>query len=105
MTEVMPEGARLIQNYLAAQEELRKAQEALRCAECAMSNAESALANWLMPKDMKPGEKIGVWMDDSLFQVELVKRESFSTDGSGSWIDYDPKVTVRTRGKHFGELG
>ena len=48
-----------------------------------------ALARWLMPDDMKVGEKIAVWHGSSLFQVELVSVG-------------EPIVTVRTRGKAFG---
>lgn len=101
MADVTSEGARLIAAFLAAQKSVDMARSALNSAECDRDNSERALAKWLMPSDMKPGEKIAVWHGDSLFQVELAPRESFSTEGGASHIDYEPKVTVRTRGKRF----
>jgi hypothetical protein len=47
-----------------------------------------ALAKWMLPEDVKEGEKIAVWFGDSLIQVEY------------GYEHTDPVVTVRARGKH-----
>jgi hypothetical protein len=104
MNELTGEGERLVSNYLAAQENLERAKSGVVGAECALDNAETNLAKWLMPTDMKPGEKIAVWRGDSLFQVELVSRESVSEDGGHRKFTLVPKITVRSRGKHFSDL-
>ena len=94
--EVVPGGRDLIENWLQAQEGLARAKRAVNGAECAEANAHSALAKWLKPDDMRPGEKVAVWMGDSLFQVEI------PLIGDGTALN--PKVTVRTRGHKFHEL-
>jgi|SRR5581483_1354338 len=101
--DVTREGERLLSCWLNAQEELQRAKNAVSRGECEVRNTESALAKWLMPPDMKPDEKIGVWVGDSLFQVELEPRDSFSGDGERH-VSYEPKVTIRTRGKNFWRL-
>lgn len=103
--DVTREGERVIQRWLDAQEDVKAAKSALTRAECEDANAHSALAKWLMPSDMKPGEKIGVWVGDSLFQVELVERKAYPAGVGGEpHITHEPKVTVRTRGKNFWRL-
>lgn len=86
MDDVTPEGAQLIKGWLQAQTREKDARSALNSAECATANARNALAKWLLPEDAKVGEKISVWMGDSLFQAE--RQETG-----------DPIVSVRTRGK------
>jgi hypothetical protein len=107
MSDLTSEGDRRVSIYLAAQENLRRAKSTLGSAECDASNAEASLAKWLMPSDMKPGEKIAVWRGDSLFQVELVPREAYAVGGDSDGkvvTDHVPKITVRLRGKNFGRL-
>lgn len=104
MSDVTREGSRLIATWLAASESLERARSSVNRASCDLANAEAALAKWLMPDDMKPGEKIAVWEGDSLFQVELAPRESFSHPDGERHVSHEPKVTVRTRGKHFSSL-
>ena len=103
--KVTSDGARFVARFLDAQKDLEHARNKVNSAECELHNAESALARWLAPPDIKPGEKIGVWVSDSLLLVEMVKRESYSADGNDlPHIDYDYKVTVRTRGKNHWRL-
>lgn len=107
MNDLVTEGERLVSAYLHAHEELERAKRDVTGSECSVRTAEEALAKWLMPADMKPGEKIAVWRGDSLFQVELVPRESYAVGGDEEGkvrIDHVPKVTVRKRGKHFYKL-
>jgi hypothetical protein len=91
MGDLTREGENLVRDWLCAKQEVARLKAALNRAECDEVNAQIALAKWLMPSDMKVGEKIGVWQGDSLFQVE--KRESGDT-----------VVTVRTRGTKFHML-
>jgi hypothetical protein len=101
---VTREGERLITSWLQRQEETRRAKGSLSRAECDESNAHSALAKWLMPTDMKPTEKIGVWVGDSLFQVEMVECVAHSVESDEPRFSYEPKVTIRSRGKNFWRL-
>ena len=102
--DVTREGERLLKHWLEAQEETRRAKERLSRAECDESIAHSALATWLMPPDMKPNEKIGVWVGDSLFQVEMVECVAHSVESGEPRFSYEPKVTIRSRGKNFWRL-
>ena len=102
--DVTREGERLLKCWLESQEGTRRAKESLTRAECTESNAHSELAKWLMPPDMKPTEKIGVWVGDSLFQVEMIERTAHSANGGESHVSYEPKVTIRSRGKDFWRL-
>ncbi len=103
--EVTREGMWHIQGWLSAREGMERAEKALQSARTDFANAEAKLAKWLMPADMKPGEKIAIWAGDSLFQVELEEQKSYPADENGEPIvSYKPKVTVRSRGKHFGDL-
>jgi hypothetical protein len=102
--DVTREGSAHIKRFLGAQEDLRRAHSAVSSAECEVSNAEAALAKWLMPPDMKPDEKIGVWVGDSLFQVELVECLAHPVDGGEPRVSYKPKVTIRSRGKELWRL-
>ena len=104
MNDVTAEGSRLITYWLQAIETVDRAKSGLSRAQTDEMNAQEALAKWLMPTDMKPGEKIAVWHGDSLFQVELAPRERISVPGGEVHTDYVPKVTIRTRGKHFSDL-
>ena len=104
MSELVSEGQRLVARFLSAGEEVRTAQQDQRRAEAELSNAEQALAKWLMPDDMKPGEKIAVWHGDSLFQVEMAPQTAHEVESGKPHVSYEPKVTVRTRGKHFSEF-
>ncbi len=87
--EVTAKGKTLIDNWLNAKQRIERLKRDLNTAECDYANTALALGKWLAPSDAKPGEKIAVWYGDSLFQTEI-------TNG-------DPIITVRLRGKHFGE--
>jgi hypothetical protein len=106
MSDLTSEGDLLVREFLASQEALERARQDVNRAECNRNNAERALAKWLMPSDMEPGEKIGVWRGDSLFQVEMEPRMAYPVgEGAGEpVVTHEPKVTVRTRGKHFSDL-
>ena len=80
-------GKRLINSWVAAQDRLVRAKSEVNGAECDVSNTRNALARWMLPEDVKPGEKIAIWYGDSLIQVEHVGP------------NYDAIVTVRTRGR------
>lgn len=90
MSEPTSDGKRLIKNWLNAKDHVARLRRELNSAECDLKNNEQALGKWMAPPDAKLGEKICVWWEDNLFQVECG--------------DFDYKVTVRTRGKHFSEL-
>lgn len=104
MSEVTNEGARLIALFLNCNKHVETAERELRGAKCDAVRAESELAKWLAPKDMEPGEKVGVWMGDSLFQVENVEVRNYPEGGGLPDMLYELKVTVRSRGKHFQDL-
>jgi hypothetical protein len=104
MNDLIREGENLVAIFLAAQTELERQKSVLSGAECELRNAESELAKWLMPDDMQPGEKIAVWRGDSLFQVELEPHTSYPVGDGEPVVSYEPKVTVRSRGKHFSDL-
>ncbi len=86
--EVTSEGARLIKEWLAAQESLENARRVLSARECDLSNTKIALARWMLPQDAKPGEQIAVWFGDSLIQV---------TCAAQGYNDHG--VKIRTRGR------
>lgn len=109
--DITPEGKHFIKQWLITKHCVEDAKHGVTRAECNFANAETALAKWLAPSDIKPGEKIGVWYGDSLFQVESVESLSYPAPiANNSEEDTNPirshklKVTVRTRGKHFREL-
>lgn len=62
---------------------------AFKAAEAEFRDAETRLGQWLLPADAEVGEKIAVWVGDSLFQA-MRTPEGVS-------------VQVRTRGRHFTE--
>lgn len=102
MSDVIPEGQRLIDDWLACTREIQLCRSALSTAECAERNAHNALAKWLTPCDTKPGEKIAVWHDDLLIQVELEAEPEYQNDGAVRQAPPKPRVTIRTRGKRLG---
>lgn len=104
MNEITRDGSELVKRWLATVDELKRSKDAVNRADCDERNAQSALAKWLMPSDMGNGEKVAVWFGDSLIQVELAPVESFSPGSDVAHVRYEPKVTVRLRGKRFGEL-
>lgn len=101
--QITSEGLLHVRTFLNAQRELTNAKQAVSSAECALSNAERALAKWLAPADIKPGEKIGVWVNDSLFTVEAVQVPTWSAGQEGPTVT-ELKVSIRTRGKHHSLL-
>jgi len=102
--DVTADGARLIKAFLGAQEDLASAERSVSSSRCELNNAERALAKWLMPSDMKAGEKVAVWMGDSLFQVELAPQTAYAVEGGEPVVRHEPKVTIRTRGHEFHRL-
>lgn len=84
------EGARLIEAWEEAKRDLERAKSSVNSAECRLANSATALAKWMLPEDVKAGEKICVWHLDSLIQVEATK------DGMA-----DAKISIRKRGNKY----
>ena len=84
------EGAELIKRWERAKRSLEQAKSAVNSAECELANAANALAKWMLPEDVKPGEKICIWHLDSLIQVEATKDTMA-----------DAKITIRKRGRDY----
>lgn len=105
MEEVTQEGKRLIEAYKRTQARVISVESALSMARADATDAERELATWLRPSDMKNGETIGVWMGDSIFAVTLEPVSKFSIGDEYNWsqevVAYEPRVTVRTRGRHY----
>jgi hypothetical protein len=100
-------GFACIKRYIDSRARLDQAERSLRVAQGEATDAECELAKWLMPKDMKPGEKIAVWAGDSLFQVELAPVDTLAIGTNGraeAVVQHKPKITVRTRGPKYDEL-
>ena len=91
--EVTSEGKRMIDAWILSQEEVRRSESRLSSAKADEHSTRMALAKWMLPEDVKEGEKIAVWFGDSLIQVEYGDKRT------------DPVVTVRARGKHGAEMG
>lgn len=105
---------RLIKEFEETKQLLNTARSDVVRRNLDMEQAERTLGEWLRPKDMVPGEKIGVWFGDSLYQVELEAVTSYPVaEGHPGTVireklppivSYIPRVTIRTRGKHHDEL-
>jgi hypothetical protein len=63
-TNIAPKGRELVKTWQDAEERVERANAELRQANRAEHDAKKALAVWLLPKDYKSGEKIGVWERD-----------------------------------------
>ena len=64
------EGEKLLKEWLAAKEREEETSRDANRARCDRANAEIALANWLLPTDAKPGEKVLMWCGHDLIQAE-----------------------------------
>lgn len=93
MGELTSEGHRLVEDWLHANERLKRAESEVNSARCEVANTQNALARWLMPADAKTGEQIAVWHGDSLIQVTVPEKNGLT------WTD--AKVTVRKRGRNL----
>lgn len=85
-TGVSRQGDLLIKPWLHAKERVRQLEHQLENARKEEKLAASAVAVWLMPTDMKVGEKVAVWYLDGLIQIEALPAPS------------PPVLTIRTRG-------
>jgi hypothetical protein len=104
MSTLNSDGIALISAYLNTQQTVASCEHHLQRARDDHETAEKNLATWLKPEDMKSDEKIGVWMGDSLFQIEMIPKVFTPADGSAPVMRYVPKITVRYRGKEFYRL-
>lgn len=86
MSEITPEGERLVSAWEAARQRVERAESELNGARCDANNTERALGKWLLPNDAKPGEQFAVWHDKLLYVASI---QTFNGD---------PKVTIRERG-------
>lgn len=93
-SDLVSEGQRLVDDWLAAQEVTKDARNRLRLANNAEREVHDVLAKWLMPHDAKPGEKIAVWSGNVLAQVEV--GGVVSGDGDPRAIS-STTVTLRSR--------
>lgn len=104
--DLTTEGERRVETWLRAKRNTNRASVELDNARLAESNAECELAKWLLPDDVRPGEKIAVWYGDSLIQVEFPFAGGGGGGSSGGGgnttvsvrIDSSPRVTIRKRG-------
>lgn len=103
MSEITSEGIRAISSWMHCNERVTRVRSQLSDALRNLAEAEKNLAEWMLPSDAKPGEKIALWFGDSLIQVEFGGVVS-GDPNEGAQSVSSTKVTVRSRGKHFGEL-
>ena len=88
MSDLTAEGMRLVRAWLDQQREIAIAEQRLSDARSALAVHRRALAAWLLPDDAKPGEKIAVWLGDSLIQAEAPTGDHC-----------EAVITVRKRGR------
>jgi hypothetical protein len=101
---VTQQGLELVRHWLLAKRQAEAQRARFYAANEEERKAEEALANWLKPECIKPepGEKIAVWVGDSLFQVEVGGTQCGTGSEPGQMIN--DKVTIRYRGTKFEEL-
>lgn len=87
-----PEGQKVIERWADAGKQVDYCKQQLNVAECEWHNATSAVVRWMLPVDVKMGEKICVWQGDALIQVEVTQLSPL-----------DGKVTIRVRGRKLNE--
>jgi hypothetical protein len=85
-TTIAPKGRELVKKWQDAEEDLRRADERLVRARVTEDETRKALAKWLLPSDVKPGEKIGVWERDK-HGNEIFFEAMILPDGSHSVIE------------------
>lgn len=94
------EGRQLLSTWLNAMVREEQAKQRLAEATRTLKEVTTPLIQWMLPSVIKPqpGEKICIWMWDSLFQVEV----------GGLYDDDDERkptqITIRYRGTKFEEL-
>lgn len=101
--DVTNEGKQLIDSWMRGRQRVERAEDELVRARSDLGCAEERLAAWLTPSGAQPGEKIGVWFEDALIQVEVggVKPPHDCTDGVRP-APSKSRVTIRQRGKRIG---
>lgn len=77
-SQVTSDTERLVKNWLEAQEELRTAITNQQRKTTELHQAAEALAKFLLPADVKPGEKIGIWYGDSLILAEQTEAGEYN---------------------------
>ena len=91
------EGKSLIQSWTSCRRQVENHRRSLLAAENDLKEAEQRLSKWMLPDDVSTGEKIAVWWEDSLIQVEVLEHRS---DGN-----HVVRLSMRLRGKHGLEQG
>ena len=87
---VSAQGAVLIEAYEKAGERRRAAEHEQISARNEVTATGRALVEWLLPKDAKPGETIGVWVRDHHGNERL-----YQATKSASPESSDPIIVVR----------
>lgn len=90
------DGEALVKSWVSAVQRVERLKAELNRATCDRDNTESALSKWLLPPDAVVGEKVAVWLGDSLIQAT-----AHTCIGSDTWCG---PVVVRLRGKKFDEV-
>jgi len=76
-SNVVSDGKREIDRYLAAERAVMSAKRALNSAECEMTNATNALGKWLTPVNAEDGEKFCVWHAGHLIEAVRLDANTF----------------------------
>ncbi|MGH8217376.1 MAG: hypothetical protein ACREUT_02215 [Steroidobacteraceae bacterium] len=99
------EGLQLVRAWVRAKADATQAREALYRANDDEREAMRAFANWMAPQVIKPkpGEKISIWVGDSLFQLE-VGGVITAGEGNSPGHSTSDELTVRFQGSKFHEL-
>lgn len=93
--DVHDKGVQLLLKWLDARRRVSHAESELNSAQCALSNTEIALLRLLLPQNIKAGEKIAIWLGDSLIQAECLDTNIPGLPNG--------KITIRQAGKNISE--
>lgn len=91
-TGVSRQGELVIVPWLRARKRVAELNAELARAEHEEEACALTVAVWLMPEDMKVGEKVAVWYLDGLIQVEARPRPE------------PPVLTIRKRGREMEDV-
>ena len=99
------DGSQLVTEWLRARDAYEAAREVLYRRGSEQQEAEKALVAWLLPPVIKPqpGEKICIWVGDSLLQVEVGGVITPGGEGASGSVS-SATLTVRYRGAEFERL-
>lgn len=89
--DVTRDGRTVINAWLDATQTHERKRKDLSLAGNEVTRTERELIRWICPSDVKLGEKIAVWSNDSLVQVHVTTLHPLDGD-----------ITIRTRGRDIG---